>query len=92
MKWGQAEECRDHFARSSPARGTWVEIGLQENHSFAPSTSSPARGTWVEIQLDSVGKVVVCVSSPARGTWVEMATLTPNPVNTGVVSRTGDVG
>ena len=31
-------------------------------------------------------------SSPARGTWVEMATLTPNPVNTGVVSRTGDVG
>ena len=54
--------------------------------------SSPARGTWVEIQLDSVGKVVVCVSSPARGTWVEMATLTPNPVNTGVVSRTGDVG
>ena len=41
-------------AASPPSRGAWIEMGLQLNHSFEPSTSPPSRGVWIEIPKMSV--------------------------------------
>ena len=37
-----------HDRRSSPSRGTWIEITLPVLCS-RPDVSSPSRGTWIEI-------------------------------------------
>ena len=39
---------------SSPARGTWIEIGKTTWFSISRLRSSPARGTWIEIGLSDV--------------------------------------
>ena len=36
--------------RSSPIRGTWIEMARGNGHGFSVRRSSPIRGTWIEIR------------------------------------------
>ena len=73
MKYAEGEATRA-LIKSSPARGTWIEMILSAQKSNADK-SSPARGTWIEINGDVV-QFQYASSSPARGTWIEMMLLT----------------
>ena len=76
--------------QSSPARGTWIEMG-RLHPAAAHCASSPARGTWIEISQVRP-TTVTSASSPARGTWIEIGKLI-GPASDGdaVVPRKGDV-
>ena len=46
--------------RSSPSRGTWIEIRGFPPRSCHP-WSSPSRGTWIEIRLRRIAHLVMLV-------------------------------
>ena len=62
---------------SLPARGVWIEIGIESGISPAYGTSLPARGVWIEIAL-SRWKARKPRSLPARGVWIEMPSARPS--------------
>ena len=51
---------------SSPARGTWIEIGCQGWRHHHPQASSPARGTWIEISIPRPG-IRISTVVPRKG-------------------------
>ena len=56
--------------RSRPARGGWIEIGLDRDIPPYP-VSRPARGGWIEMLCIRV-HAVLHGSRPARGGWIEI--------------------
>ena len=59
------------IGRSSPSRGTWIEIVMRQPFDEGSPRSSPSRGTWIEMpsRMHPGGTEM---SSPSRGTWIEM--------------------
>ena len=58
-------------AWSHPARGAWIEIGIQRIDGRTRK-SHPARGAWIEIR-DNAINAGGATSHPARGAWIEIA-------------------
>ena len=77
--------------KSSPARGTWVEIAILTAWPCRHARRLPHGGRGLKLNALADG-MFSDMSSPARGTWVEIPGAIPGNIGPGVVSRTGDVG
>ena len=58
--------------KSSPARGTWIEIHLPPNKKYA-AIVVPRKGDVDRNCNDEKAVALDVLSSPARGTWIEIA-------------------
>ena len=62
---------KKYLVRSSPARGTWIEMGMPQPLRIFDYVV-PRKGDVDRNMLTAVALHGKELSSPARGTWIEM--------------------
>ena len=76
--------------KSSPARGTWIEIGGRRMHDSGAHVV-PRKGDVDRNYSDGSYHGATDLSSPARGTWIEILWKRRKAAVLPVVPRKGDV-